>query len=227
MRICRQPPSIVLGAGRDGVAPVLQQLAQVDARAGVDVAAEQVDDPAEVDLERQRGSGVVWHGSLPSAATGPASGVHAGWIGLRTGGPRPVRLQPDQPSERRETDAGRSPGGRRGDAAPQGLWSEVDADRSSGGVAKTRPRLLALTPLLESIRHRFGPLLPPPHLARNPFTSAHRRNHRRPPRDSLSRRQRLVYILVLGALTALGPFTIDLYLPAFPVLERSSTCRPR
>lgn len=29
----------------------------------------------------------------------------------------------------------------------------------------------------------------------------------------------MVYILVLGSLTALGPFTIDLYLPAFPVLE--------
>ncbi len=39
------------------------------------------------------------------------------------------------------------------------------------------------------------------------------------PGDALSRRQRLVYILVLGALTALGPFTIDLYLPAFPQLE--------
>lgn len=39
------------------------------------------------------------------------------------------------------------------------------------------------------------------------------------PGDSLTVRQRLVYVLVLGALTALGPFTIDLYLPAFPVLE--------
>ena len=29
----------------------------------------------------------------------------------------------------------------------------------------------------------------------------------------------LVYVLVLGALTALGAFTIDLYLPAFPVIE--------
>jgi MFS transporter, DHA1 family, multidrug resistance protein len=37
--------------------------------------------------------------------------------------------------------------------------------------------------------------------------------------DALTRRQRLVYVLVLGALTALGPFTIDLYLPAFPALE--------
>jgi DHA1 family bicyclomycin/chloramphenicol resistance-like MFS transporter len=41
----------------------------------------------------------------------------------------------------------------------------------------------------------------------------------RHPGDLLSRRQRLVYVLVLGALTALGPFTIDLYLPAFPALE--------
>ena len=37
--------------------------------------------------------------------------------------------------------------------------------------------------------------------------------------DSLSSRRRLAYILVLGALTALGPFTVDMYLPAFPVLE--------
>ncbi|MGX5696619.1 multidrug effflux MFS transporter [Agromyces soli] len=39
------------------------------------------------------------------------------------------------------------------------------------------------------------------------------------PGDRLSSRQRLVYVLVLGALTALGPFTVDLYLPAFPVLQ--------
>ncbi|MCU1572989.1 MAG: transporter [Micrococcaceae bacterium] len=39
------------------------------------------------------------------------------------------------------------------------------------------------------------------------------------PGDALSRRQKLVYILILGMLTALGPFTIDLYLPAFPALE--------
>lgn len=41
----------------------------------------------------------------------------------------------------------------------------------------------------------------------------------RHPGDALSSRQRLVYIVVLGALTALGPFTIDLYLPAFPALQ--------
>lgn len=40
------------------------------------------------------------------------------------------------------------------------------------------------------------------------------------PGDSLSSRQRLVYVLVLGALMALGPFTIDLYLPAFPEIDR-------
>ncbi|MCR2783834.1 MULTISPECIES: multidrug effflux MFS transporter [unclassified Microbacterium] len=39
------------------------------------------------------------------------------------------------------------------------------------------------------------------------------------PGDSLSTRRRVLYIILLGALTALGPFTIDLYLPAFPVLE--------
>ena len=40
------------------------------------------------------------------------------------------------------------------------------------------------------------------------------------PGDSLSGRQRLSYILILGALTALGPFTMDTYLPAMPQLER-------
>lgn len=40
------------------------------------------------------------------------------------------------------------------------------------------------------------------------------------PGDSISDGRRLLYIILLGALTALGPFTIDLYLPAFPVLER-------
>ncbi|WP_394550838.1 multidrug effflux MFS transporter [Agromyces sp. MMS24-JH15] len=44
----------------------------------------------------------------------------------------------------------------------------------------------------------------------------HRAAH---PGDRLSRPQRLTYVLVLGALTALGPFTVDLYLPAFPVLQ--------
>ncbi|WP_042213491.1 multidrug effflux MFS transporter [Demequina mangrovi] len=32
----------------------------------------------------------------------------------------------------------------------------------------------------------------------------------------MPRRQKLLYVVVLGALVALGPFTIDLYLPAFP-----------
>jgi MFS transporter, DHA1 family, multidrug resistance protein len=39
------------------------------------------------------------------------------------------------------------------------------------------------------------------------------------PGDSLSGRQRLVYVIVLGALTALGPFTVDLYLPSFPLVQ--------
>ncbi|MBT2513185.1 multidrug effflux MFS transporter [Arthrobacter sp. ISL-30] len=41
------------------------------------------------------------------------------------------------------------------------------------------------------------------------------------PGDALSRRRKFLYILLLGALTALGPFTVDLYLPAFPALEES------
>ncbi|WP_431803085.1 multidrug effflux MFS transporter [Microbacterium sp. bgisy203] len=40
------------------------------------------------------------------------------------------------------------------------------------------------------------------------------------PGDALSTPRRVVYIILLGALTALGPFTIDLYLPAFPVLQQ-------
>jgi DHA1 family bicyclomycin/chloramphenicol resistance-like MFS transporter len=39
------------------------------------------------------------------------------------------------------------------------------------------------------------------------------------PGDSISHARRVVYIVILGALTALGPFTVDLYLPAFPALE--------
>lgn len=39
------------------------------------------------------------------------------------------------------------------------------------------------------------------------------------PGDAITTRRRVLYIILLGALTALGPFTIDLYLPAFPQLE--------
>jgi MFS transporter, DHA1 family, multidrug resistance protein len=38
------------------------------------------------------------------------------------------------------------------------------------------------------------------------------------PGDALSRASRVLYVVVLGALVGLGPFTIDLYLPAFPVV---------
>lgn len=37
--------------------------------------------------------------------------------------------------------------------------------------------------------------------------------------DSLTRSQRLGYILLLGTLVALGPFTVDMYLPAFPAVQ--------
>lgn len=39
------------------------------------------------------------------------------------------------------------------------------------------------------------------------------------PGDAIPTRRRVLYIILLGALTALGPFTVDLYLPAFPVIE--------
>jgi DHA1 family bicyclomycin/chloramphenicol resistance-like MFS transporter len=42
---------------------------------------------------------------------------------------------------------------------------------------------------------------------------------RRHPGDALSGRQRLSYVLILGALTALGPFTMDTYLPSLPTLQ--------
>ncbi|MFC4243272.1 multidrug effflux MFS transporter [Gryllotalpicola reticulitermitis] len=41
----------------------------------------------------------------------------------------------------------------------------------------------------------------------------------RHPGDRLSGRQRLSYVLILGALTALGPFTMDTYLPSLPTLQ--------
>lgn len=39
------------------------------------------------------------------------------------------------------------------------------------------------------------------------------------PGDAIPAARRVISIILLGALTALGPFTVDLYLPAFPVLE--------
>ncbi|PVW04443.1 Bcr/CflA family drug resistance efflux transporter [Microbacterium sp. Gd 4-13] len=39
------------------------------------------------------------------------------------------------------------------------------------------------------------------------------------PGDAIPARRRIVFIVLLGALTALGPFTIDMYLPAFPILR--------
>ncbi|MER7798294.1 multidrug effflux MFS transporter [Microbacterium sp. NPDC096154] len=41
------------------------------------------------------------------------------------------------------------------------------------------------------------------------------------PGDAIPASRRLLYVLLLGALTALGPFTVDLYLPAFPLLQRA------
>ncbi len=40
------------------------------------------------------------------------------------------------------------------------------------------------------------------------------------PGNALSRAQLALFVVVLGALVGLGPFTIDMYLPAFPALTR-------
>ena len=37
--------------------------------------------------------------------------------------------------------------------------------------------------------------------------------------NRFSQRRRIALIVTLGLLTGLGPFTIDLYLPAFPVIK--------
>ena len=37
--------------------------------------------------------------------------------------------------------------------------------------------------------------------------------------NRFSKRRRIALIVTLGLLTGLGPFTIDLYLPAFPVIK--------
>ncbi|WP_430867830.1 multidrug effflux MFS transporter [Demequina aurantiaca] len=55
--------------------------------------------------------------------------------------------------------------------------------------------------------------------ATQPSTAPARRQpnvNRRQLGERMSRNQRIGYILMLGALVAMGPFTIDLYLPAFP-----------
>ncbi|HMW27689.1 MAG TPA: Bcr/CflA family efflux MFS transporter, partial [Ferruginibacter sp.] len=38
---------------------------------------------------------------------------------------------------------------------------------------------------------------------------------------ALDKRQRFITILILGLLSALGPFSIDMYLPGFPVIAKS------
>lgn len=43
------------------------------------------------------------------------------------------------------------------------------------------------------------------------------------PGNRLSRGQIVTYVLILGALTGLGPFTVDLYLPAFPEIQQDFT----
>ncbi len=46
------------------------------------------------------------------------------------------------------------------------------------------------------------------------------------PSQSLARKQSVRFIVALGALSALGPFSIDMYLPAFPALAREFGASP-
>lgn len=81
-----------------------------------------------------------------------------------------------------------------------------------------------LTRVLDTASH---PVIPPTSRAEQTSTGAIRVLGANPstapvvlhPGDALPAARRILYIVLLGALTALGPFTIDLYLPAFPVLE--------
>jgi DHA1 family bicyclomycin/chloramphenicol resistance-like MFS transporter len=77
--------------------------------------------------------------------------------------------------------------------------------------AKTPPRT-ASTPLPAAARTATGAIRT---LGSHPATAPVVLH----PGDAISTARRVVYIILLGALTALGPFTIDLYLPAFPTLQ--------
>ena len=46
------------------------------------------------------------------------------------------------------------------------------------------------------------------------------------PGDSLSRSERVLYVVILGGLTALGPLTMDLYLAAFPAIAKDFAASP-
>ena len=98
-------------------------------------------------------------------------------------------LFPSSPTDAADRSAASAPGGR------------GRTDVSATGAIHT----IAGTPATGAIR-TLGP---------NPATAPIVLH----PGDSISHGRRIVYIILLGALTALGPFTVDLYLPAFPVLE--------
>ncbi|WP_234996389.1 multidrug effflux MFS transporter [Demequina sp. NBRC 110054] len=57
--------------------------------------------------------------------------------------------------------------------------------------------------------------------ARHPENHSVDAHHDAHPGDALSRRRRGVLIVLLGAAVALGPFTVDMYLPAFPDVAAS------
>ncbi|WP_240978391.1 multidrug effflux MFS transporter [Planctomonas sp. JC2975] len=98
---------------------------------------------------------------------------------------------------------------RRGSAAPRPVDDDLDVARTAGipviGVTAGMPT--GGIPTIERPARRNG---------RSPVTLPSSVVH---PGDALPTRKRVSYILILGALTALGPFTMDTYLPSMPRLE--------
>lgn len=101
------------------------------------------------------------------------------------------------------------------------VWSRADPPSATTPSAFTR-----LDPVREEPAPRTAPTRVPAGPGRT-ATGAIRTLGSHPatapivlhPGDAISTARRVVYIILLGALTALGPFTIDLYLPAFPTLQ--------
>jgi len=76
----------------------------------------------------------------------------------------------------------------------------VTAGMPTGGIEIVQPRT----------SRRASKATSAPRTAANPVVH---------PGDALPSSRRVAYILILGALTALGPFTMDTYLPSMPKLE--------
>jgi MFS transporter, DHA1 family, multidrug resistance protein len=100
-----------------------------------------------------------------------------------------------------ETDAAENPA-----ASPETAERSDAASRTATGSLRTVTGTIRIPPATGAIRT----------LGANPATAPIMLH----PGDAIPAARRIVYVILLGALTALGPFTVDLYLPAFPTLEQ-------